>query len=1432
MARSLSANGTEMSGSSRSPGCSYLSNVRPETRSTLCSVIAQLTEETQPFFEVTLKSKAVSESCNVKFSCVVTGHPTPQVTWYKDDIQLDRYCGLPKYEVLRNGQNHSLNIYNCTVDDAAIYQASAINTKGIVSCSGVLEVGEMNEFKIHQRYFSKLKQKAENKRREAEEKENQEPARTISPDRAQRKRRSTVGGYISVPSSPEEDTKERCQQEATAEVKVRVQESNVEEIKDIKGTMESMEPHSNIGEDVKEQSSPPGARKQDSAQNIFTALQPKTFFKKFKISNPKGGPEEKIASADSLPQAQIKAEGSMEVESSATTTSLLPPFKSLKRRVASIGDRKATGSVKTQNGSLSHNSSPVIPPRTSKQQQSQPKIKEDMNKARDRDKKAKSSPPDMPSPMDTSCDSSTALLQPPCQQARHDPPQKETRPAQKEGCVPERGQQKEATQAHAKVQRNEPLVDLELQVKRHSTVAPEKTPAARTEADRRGSSLHPGMHKATDKTAQDTHDHSRGSGEICLGPLLDTQKPPFEDPSAGGNKSECNVSPTAQQSQLNTPIKTVEGTEIQLDEKVKCNETSALIAQSTSVNVAQKEEGRMEVAQKNSGDLYTNHEEMVIDSNREKESKGSEETAGMSFEERNTTNKAERDSKDLQKCPSPIPTILSIAELLRSQINALEESFSSRKAPKDNTDNQSGRIIESDSNSTKKTNLDTCTDKGPPQTIKETLMQIYNELIKTKELFGDETPALLNCVESPKSSEIPPLDNASPEKTLLCTDENTHSPKDCLSEEMLPLKVNGQEASKNDSVQNNDIAATSKQNPEIKLNSDLIENKEIITEPFICNGTIQESKLNISSLEPEQVLPVQSDLDNENNTQNHSPAKEDSVIADVIPNAIFESSPSLKKRDCVSIPSATPQELASGARRKIPSHKTKLDELEPSTPNNDFNPAAATVSSSPKLSRHSALLLPGTEQASPKRKRSPLLSRRKSPVEMPNQQTQELSDTKSEGTPADKVKNDPYKAPQVIRKIRGETFSDHSGNMKLWCQFFNVLSESTVTWHRDELAIAKMLKGAGDETQVSLALAQATSQDAGVYGCTITNEYGTDSTDFLLSAEVLAGLSLQEDLGVGEEIELTPLLFNKGVADSCVWGNKLFGRIMVQESHLGTGPSHKTWRAKVIYGLEPIFESGNTCILKVCNPIVYGGKGESQLIEKNQEVIKQACKIQNLAREYCKIFSAEARATESFGFSLEVIPVYLMYRPANSIPYATVETDLLGEYRRHCGLDPTGRLDMRSASEVEQKCCALQHWIFQWTSGNMLFTKLEGVDSKITNVGISVNSTGHQGLSLDGNPKVFEHFVIQHQCNYFCGLLGLRSLKVIESLLIPTKTKGSKSPLIQRKMGSGSSSPQTGRKTHASPRTSRKMEQDCQKGPSLSEYGAEDESKDTLKIIQ
>lgn len=133
----------------------------------------------------------------------------------------------------------------------------------------------------------------------------------------------------------------------------------------------------------------------------------------------------------------------------------------------------------------------------------------------------------------------------------------------------------------------------------------------------------------------------------------------------------------------------------------------------------------------------------------------------------------------------------------------------------------------------------------------------------------------------------------------------------------------------------------------------------------------------------------------------------------------------------------------------------------------------------------------------------------------------------------------------------------------------------------------------------------------------------------------------------------------------------------------------------------------------------------------------QECKVQNMIREYCKIFAAEARIIENFGCSLEyvpnvlysgydnwhcflwsthyffgvsqrVIPQYLMYRPANSVPYATVEAELKGAFLSYCMMDAKGKLITRTTSEVEQKCSTFQHWIHQWTHGNLLVTRLDG----------------------------------------------------------------------------------------------------------------------------
>ncbi|KAL1007423.1 hypothetical protein UPYG_G00086600 [Umbra pygmaea] len=525
-----------------------------------------------------------------------------------------------------------------------------------------------------------------------------------------------------------------------------------------------------------------------------------------------------------------------------------------------------------------------------------------------------------------------------------------------------------------------------------------------------------------------------------------------------------------------------------------------------------------------------------------------------------------------------------------------------------------------------------------------------------------------------------------------------------------------------------------------------------------------------------------------------------------------------------TVTSATPQELTTGARRKIFIPKPKGEDTEVAVPQTDihspqrhFPRIASSLSpdshspTSPCLSRSSPVPQPPIAQLTPPAEtRSPLFTRRNlvQTPDTPKQSqdhVQQTTDTaKTEARLAQKEKHNPFKAPQVIRKIRGEPFSDAAGHLKLWCQFFNVLSDSTIKWFRDEVEIAVFKRSAGEENQVALAIVQTSSIDCGVYGCSISNEYGTDSTDYLLSVDILSGMFLREDQEVGEEIEMTPLLFTKGLADSGIWGSKLFGRIMMEEANVGEGCSHKASRVKVIYGLEPVFESGTTCYIKVKSPIAYcGAKEQNNLVESNLAITQQKCRIQSVAREYCKIFAAECRVIETFGAALEVIPVYLMYRPANTIPHATVESDLSGVYVRYCHMDASGQMVMRTCSEAALKCCALQHWIHQWTNGNLLLTRMEGVDVKITNVEISIKSKGYQSLTITENPSVFERFVSLHQCNYYCGLLSLRLLKSPEHLQTPSKPRGSRSPLLHRKVG-GSSSPQISRKATGSPRLTRK----------------------------
>lgn len=73
-----------------------------------------------------------------------------------------------------------------------------------------------------------------------------------------------------------------------------------------------------------------------------------------------------------------------------------------------------------------------------------------------------------------------------------------------------------------------------------------------------------------------------------------------------------------------------------------------------------------------------------------------------------------------------------------------------------------------------------------------------------------------------------------------------------------------------------------------------------------------------------------------------------------------------------------------------------------------------------------------------------------------------------------------------------------------------------------------------------------------------------------------------------------------------------------------------------------------------------------------------------------------------------IIPLYLIYRPSNNIPYATMEEDLGGPCQQYCVTERNGSLVARGTSEIVLKCCTFQHWVYQWTNGNILVTDMEG----------------------------------------------------------------------------------------------------------------------------
>ncbi|XP_075267718.1 alpha-protein kinase 2 isoform X2 [Opisthocomus hoazin] len=316
------------------------------------------------------------------------------------------------------------------------------------------------------------------------------------------------------------------------------------------------------------------------------------------------------------------------------------------------------------------------------------------------------------------------------------------------------------------------------------------------------------------------------------------------------------------------------------------------------------------------------------------------------------------------------------------------------------------------------------------------------------------------------------------------------------------------------------------------------------------------------------------------------------------------------------------------------------------------------------------------------------------------------------------------KAPKLLKKIQAELFPDCSGNIKLCCQFGDIHGDSTITWTKDSKLLARLQRSAQDDSPVSLAIAKASNKDQGMYYCCLNNVYGKVTAEFNLTSEVLEHLSSFQNCEGVEEIEFMQLMFREDFISDSYFGGNLHGIIATEELHFGEGMHRKAFRSKVMQGLVPVFSPGHPCVLKVHNAITYGTKSKDDLVQKNYRLALQECYVQNTAREYAKIYAAEAEPLEGFGEVPEIIPIFLVHRPANNIPYATVEEELIGEFVKYSVRDGKEVNFLRRDSEAGQKCCTFQHWVYEKTNGSLLVTDLQGVGMKLTDVGIATLAKG------------------------------------------------------------------------------------------------------------
>nr|XP_024643392.1 alpha-protein kinase 3 isoform X1 [Macaca nemestrina] len=1623
--------------------------------STFCSIIAQLTEETQPLFETTLKSRAVCEDSDVRFTCIVTGYPEPEVTWYKDDTELDRYCGLPKYEITHQGNRHTLQLYRCREEDAAIYQASAQNSKGIVSCSGVLEVGTMTEYKIHQRWFAKLKRKAAAKLREIEQSWKHEKAapgeadtlRKLSPDRFQRKRRLS-GAEALDPSVPtrepeggtlavwQEGETESAQHSglglinsfASGEVTTNGEAApeNGEDgehglltyICDAMelGPQRVLKEESGAKKKKKDEESKQGLRKPELEKAARSRLSSENCIPSSDEPDSCGtqGPAG-VEQVQTQPRGRAaRGPGSSGTDSTRKPTSAVgTPDKAQKAPAPALAPGPGPGPGQEMYFSLKdmylENTRAVrLPGEDGPQTLSVQAPGESLKGkapigARDEG---------VPGAPGQPTHSFTPQPTRPFNRKRFAPPKPkgeattDSKPISSLSQAPECGAQslgKAPPQASVQVptppaRRRHGTWDSPLQgqaghrtpgevLECQTTMAPTVSASSSSDVASIGCSTS-GSQGIFEPMDMETQEDGRTSANQRPGSKKNVQA---DGKIQVDGRTRGDGTQIAQRTWADRNTQVYAGTQESKRPQSDRSAQKGMVTQGraeTQLETAQAGE-KVQEDRKAQADEGT-QEDRRMQEETGMQSAGSAPTAteGQSKQEAVTSLGPPSRTPELPptegprappsiECFTQIPEGSCIPEkpgfLPRSEEAAVTASRNHEQTvlgplsgnlmlpaqpPHEGSVEQvggercqgpqsSGPVEAKQEDSPFQCPEEEqpggvpCVDQGgcPPAGLsqevptmpslpgtgltaspKEGLSSTLTSQHRSSAAFlPSEDQALMSSAPTLHLGPGTPTQSHPPE-TMATSNEGacaqvsdvegrTPGPRSCdpglidslKNYLLLLLKLSSTETSgaggeSQVGAATGGLAPSATLTPTVEVaglsprtsrrilerveNNHLVQSAQtLLLSPCtsrrltgLLDREVQAgrqalaaargswgpgpSSLTVPAIVVDEEGPglaSEGASEGEGEVSLEGPgllgASQESSTGDRLGEAggqavpgqgpsteSIAQEPSQEEKfpgeALTGLPAATPEELALGARRKrfLPKVRAAGDG-EATTPEERESPTV-----SPRGPRKS--LVPGSPGTPGRERRSPTQGRKATMLEVPRAEEElaagdlspspkagglntelALDEGKQETLAKPRKAKDLLKAPQVIRKIRVEQFPDASGSLKLWCQFFNILSDSVLTWAKDQCPVGEVGRSAGDEGPAALAIVQASPVDCGVYRCTIHNEHGSASTDFCLSPEVLSGFISREEGEVGEEIEMTPMVFAKGLADSGCWGDKLFGRLVSEELRGGGYGCvlRKASQAKVIYGLEPIFESGRTCIIKVSSLLVFGPSSETSLVGRNYDVTIQGCKIQNMSREYCKIFAAEARAAPGFGEVPEIIPLYLIYRPANNIPYATLEEDLGKPLESYCSREwgSAGAVTASSSSEAMQKCQTFQHWLYQWTNGSFLVTDLAGVDWKMTDVQIATKLRGYQGLKESCFPALLDRFASSHQCNAYCELLGLTPLKGPEVAHPQAKAKGSKSPSAGRK---GSQlSPQPQKKGLPSPQGTRKSAASSKAAPQASE---------------